>query len=54
MAAVLRVRVKVKVTLFSLGDWFCAWAGAGTDEGVTRPWLFWAGHQVSELGWRFR
>lgn len=48
------MRRKVRRALFSVGDWLCARAGAGTAEGVTHPWLFEAGHQVGELGWRLR
>ena len=48
------MRRKLRGALFSLGDWLCACAGAGTGNGVTRPWIFEAGHQVSELGWRLR
>jgi hypothetical protein len=48
------MRRHLKLALFSLGDRLCAWAGAGTDEGVRRRRLFEAGHQVGELGWRLR
>lgn len=52
MRAVMRRRLRC--ALYSLCDWICALAGAGTDEGVRHPWLFEIGHQVSELGWRLR
>lgn len=48
------MRRKLKNALYSFSDWLCARAGAGTDEGVRHPWLFEAGHQVGELGWRLR
>lgn len=48
------MRRRLKLALYAAGDRLCARAGAGTGEGVTRPWLFWVGHQVSELGWRLR
>ena len=40
--------------LWASGDRLCAWAGAGSDAGVTHPWLFEAGHLVGELGWKLR
>jgi hypothetical protein len=40
--------------LWGLSDRVCARAGAGTDSGVTHPWLFEAGHQIGEIGWRLR
>lgn len=54
MAVILRAKVKTRETLFGIGDRLCHWAGVHSDEGVTRPWLFWLGHQASELGWRLR
>jgi hypothetical protein len=48
------MKTRLKNLLFSAGDRLCARAGAGSEAGVTRPWLFWAGHQVAELGWRLR
>ena len=48
------MRRHLKLALFSLSDQLCAWAGAGTGEGVRHRWLFEAGHQVGELGWRLR
>jgi hypothetical protein len=54
MALILRLRVSIKNSLFGLGDILCAWSGTRSGRGVTRPSLSWIGHQVSELGWRFR
>lgn len=48
------MRRRLKCALFSLSDWMCARAGAGSDQGVRHPWLFEAGHQVGELGWKLR
>ena len=49
-----RVRRRLQDVLFACGDSLCVRAGARTDEGVTRPWLFAIGNYVSELGWRLR
>lgn len=48
------MRQQLKTALYSLSDRLCALAGARSDEGVTRPWIFAAGHHVGELGWRLR
>lgn len=48
------MRDRIRLALFACGDTLCHWAGVHSDDGVTRPWLFWLGHMVSELGWRFR
>jgi hypothetical protein len=48
------MRRKLKDILFSLSDRICAHAGAGSDEGVRRRWLFEVGHLVGELGWKLR
>lgn len=48
------MRRKLKRALFSLSDWMCAHAGAGSDRGVRHPWLFEAGNQAGELGWKLR
>ena len=50
----LRIRRRFRDVLFSAADRICAFAGAGTGEGVTHPWIFEAGHRISELGWKFR
>jgi hypothetical protein len=48
------MRRRVRDALFSLSDRICARAGAGTDAGVTHPWMFEIGHQIGELGWKLR
>lgn len=50
----MAVKKAVRDLLWRTGDRLCARAGAGSDEGVTRPWLFELGHQAGELGWRLR
>jgi hypothetical protein len=49
-----RLRKRLVFALWSLSDRICARAGAGTDEGVTHPWIFEIGYLVSELGWLLR
>ena len=48
------MRRRLQDALYALGDRICARAGAGSDEGVTHPWMFEVGHLVGELGWMLR
>lgn len=49
-----RVRARLRNRLWRASDRLCALAGAGSARGVTRPWVFEAGHQLGELGWKLR
>lgn len=49
-----RMKRTTRDVLWAIGDRVCHRAGAGSDEGVTRPRLFELGHQIGELGWKLR